>query len=163
MELMTTVSEFIAAMEKMHISQKVTIPLAVMFRLFPTIVEESNSISKAMAMRRTFIWTWTSFKGNPNLQWKNLQTSSAKQKKTKKKPATFSPRSTLNNLPNVTHNLFLADKNNVLQLPVPLQVVATSCYLMNQQADWTILTCFKSKKSACENIIRYKNNYSSRL
>ena len=47
----TTVSEFIAAMEKMHVSQKITIPLAVMFRFFPTVVEEANSINKAMAMR----------------------------------------------------------------------------------------------------------------
>ena len=47
----TTVSEFIAAMEKMHVSQKITIPLAVMFRFFPTVVEESASISKAMSMR----------------------------------------------------------------------------------------------------------------
>ena len=47
----TTVSEFIAAMERMHVSQKITIPLAVMFRFFPTVVEESGSINKAMAMR----------------------------------------------------------------------------------------------------------------
>lgn len=47
----TTVSEFIAAMEKMHVSQKITIPLAVMFRFFPTVVEEAGSINKAMSMR----------------------------------------------------------------------------------------------------------------
>ena len=47
----TTVSEFIAAMEKMHVSQKITIPLAVMFRFFPTVVEEAASINKAMTMR----------------------------------------------------------------------------------------------------------------
>ena len=47
----TTVSEFIAAMERMHVSQKITIPLAVMFRFFPTVVEESASINKAMSMR----------------------------------------------------------------------------------------------------------------
>ena len=47
----TTVSEFIAAMEKLHVSQKITIPLAVMFRFFPTVVEEAGSINKAMAMR----------------------------------------------------------------------------------------------------------------
>ncbi len=47
----TTVSEFIAAMEKFHISQKITIPLAVMFRFFPTVLEEANSINKAMTMR----------------------------------------------------------------------------------------------------------------
>lgn len=47
----TTVSEFISAMEHMHMSQKITIPLAVMFRFFPTVVEEAGSINKAMAMR----------------------------------------------------------------------------------------------------------------
>ena len=47
----TTVSEFISAMERMHVSQKITIPLAVMFRFFPTVVEEAGSINKAMAMR----------------------------------------------------------------------------------------------------------------
>ena len=47
----TTVSEFIAAMERMHVSQKITIPLAVMFRFFPTVLEEANSINKAMTMR----------------------------------------------------------------------------------------------------------------
>lgn len=47
----TTVSEFIAAMERMHVSQKITIPLAVMFRFFPTVVEEAGSINKAMSMR----------------------------------------------------------------------------------------------------------------
>ena len=47
----TTVSEFICAMERMHVSQKITIPLAVMFRFFPTVAEEAGSINKAMAMR----------------------------------------------------------------------------------------------------------------
>lgn len=47
----TTVSEFVAAMERMHVSQKITIPLAVMFRFFPTVVEEAGSINKAMSMR----------------------------------------------------------------------------------------------------------------
>ena len=47
----TTVSEFIASMERMHVPQQVTIPLAVMFRFFPTVVEEAASINKAMTMR----------------------------------------------------------------------------------------------------------------
>ncbi len=47
----TTVSEFICAMERMHITQKITIPLAVMFRFFPTVAEEAGSINKAMIMR----------------------------------------------------------------------------------------------------------------
>lgn len=47
----TTVSEFICAMERMHVPQTITIPLSVMFRFFPTVVEEAGSINKAMAMR----------------------------------------------------------------------------------------------------------------
>lgn len=31
----TTVSEFMASMERMHIPQKITIPMSVMFRFFP--------------------------------------------------------------------------------------------------------------------------------
>ncbi|WP_205739245.1 ATP-binding cassette domain-containing protein [Halocella sp. SP3-1] len=48
----TTVSEFIASMEHMHVPQKIIIPMAVMFRFFPTIGEEARSISNAMRMRR---------------------------------------------------------------------------------------------------------------
>lgn len=47
----TTVSEFIAAMEKIHVPQCIIIPLAVMFRFFPTVKEESKSINEAMRMR----------------------------------------------------------------------------------------------------------------
>lgn len=47
----TTVSEFIAAMERMHVTEKITIPLAVMFRFFPTVGEEFSSINIAMRMR----------------------------------------------------------------------------------------------------------------
>ena len=47
----TTVSEFICAMEKMHMPQCITIPLSVMFRFFPTVMEEAGSINKAMSMR----------------------------------------------------------------------------------------------------------------
>ena len=47
----TTVSEFIAAMERMHLTQKLMIPLAVMFRFFPTVMEEYHSIGDAMRMR----------------------------------------------------------------------------------------------------------------
>jgi len=47
----TTVSEFIAAMERMHIPKQIVIPLSVMFRFFPTIKEESSSINDAMRMR----------------------------------------------------------------------------------------------------------------
>lgn len=47
----TTVSELIAAMERMHLPRQIIIPLAVMFRFFPTIGEESASINDAMRMR----------------------------------------------------------------------------------------------------------------
>ncbi len=47
----TRVSEFLAAMEKMHVPRSITIPLSVMFRFFPTIAEESRSIGDAMKMR----------------------------------------------------------------------------------------------------------------
>lgn len=47
----TTVSEFMAAMEHMHLPQKLTIPLSVMFRFFPTVTEEYGAIGDAMRMR----------------------------------------------------------------------------------------------------------------
>lgn len=47
----TTVSEFTAAMQKMHVSEKIIIPMSVMFRFFPTVGEEFASINAAMRMR----------------------------------------------------------------------------------------------------------------
>lgn len=47
----TSVSEFISAMEKLHMPQAITIPMSVMFRLFPTIASEWRSIRRAMRMR----------------------------------------------------------------------------------------------------------------
>ena len=47
----TSVSEFIAGMEHLRMPQAVTIPMSVMFRLFPTIAEEWRSIRCAMRMR----------------------------------------------------------------------------------------------------------------
>ena len=47
----TKVSEFLAAMNRLHISDKLTIPISVIFRFFPTVVEESGSINDAMRMR----------------------------------------------------------------------------------------------------------------
>ncbi len=47
----TTVSEFTAAMQKMHISEKIIIPLSVMFRFFPTVGDEFRCINQAMRMR----------------------------------------------------------------------------------------------------------------
>lgn len=47
----TTVSEFTAAMQRLHISEKLIIPLSVMFRFFPTVGDEFQSINSAMRMR----------------------------------------------------------------------------------------------------------------
>lgn len=47
----TTVSEFVAAFDKMHVSEKLIIPFSVMFRFFPTIAEEWRSIQNAMRFR----------------------------------------------------------------------------------------------------------------
>lgn len=47
----TTVNEFIAAFKRMHIPDKVIIPLSVMFRFIPTIREEWQSIRAAMKFR----------------------------------------------------------------------------------------------------------------
>ena len=47
----TSVSEFIGAMERMHITEKIVIPMSVIFRFFPTISEEYQTIRDAMKMR----------------------------------------------------------------------------------------------------------------
>ena len=47
----TTVSEFHAAMHRMHVPEVITIPLSVMFRFFPTVFDEAASITDAMRMR----------------------------------------------------------------------------------------------------------------
>lgn len=47
----TTVSEFVAAMERMHTPQTIVIPVSVVFRFFPTVKEEYAAIRDAMKMR----------------------------------------------------------------------------------------------------------------
>ena len=47
----TKISEFMAAMDRMHIPQSVSIALSVTFRFFPTLKEEYQSISKSMRVR----------------------------------------------------------------------------------------------------------------
>ena len=47
----TTVSEFMAAIGRMHLPQKLAIPLSVIFRFFPTVGEEYGAIENAMRMR----------------------------------------------------------------------------------------------------------------
>ena len=48
----TSVSDFIAAMKRMHITEKIVIPLSVIFRFFPTIGEENAAIRDAMRYRK---------------------------------------------------------------------------------------------------------------
>lgn len=47
----TTVSEFVASMERLHVPRSVIIPLSVMFRFFPTVLAEERAISDSMRMR----------------------------------------------------------------------------------------------------------------
>lgn len=47
----TSVSEFISSMERMHVTEKIVIPMSVIFRFFPTIREEYTAIRDAMKMR----------------------------------------------------------------------------------------------------------------
>lgn len=47
----TKVSEFVFAMQRLHIPEAFIIPFSVMFRFFPTISEEAESIGNAMRMR----------------------------------------------------------------------------------------------------------------
>lgn len=47
----TEVSEFVATMWKLHLSQDVIIPISVVFRYFPTLKEEWQSLRMAMKMR----------------------------------------------------------------------------------------------------------------
>lgn len=47
----TTVSEFVASMEKIHLPNEIIIPISVIFRFFPTLLEEFKSIIDAMKMR----------------------------------------------------------------------------------------------------------------
>jgi len=47
----TKISEFMAAMNRMHAPQGLSISLAVMMRFFPTLAEEYRSIRDAMKMR----------------------------------------------------------------------------------------------------------------
>ncbi len=47
----TSVSEFVAAMDRMHISRSFSAPVSVVFRLFPTIIDEYRAVSEAMKLR----------------------------------------------------------------------------------------------------------------
>ncbi len=52
----TTVSEFVAAMDSLHIPKSFTVPVSVMFRFFPTIKEEYSAIRDAMRLRNIGSW-----------------------------------------------------------------------------------------------------------
>ncbi|UTR16546.1 energy-coupling factor transporter transmembrane protein EcfT [Salipaludibacillus sp. LMS25] len=47
----TTVSELVSAMERMRLSNHLIIPIIVMLRFFPVVIEEANAVSHAMRMR----------------------------------------------------------------------------------------------------------------
>ena len=47
----TSVSDFITAMDRLHVPDYITIPMSVMFRYFPTLAEESRAVRDAMKMR----------------------------------------------------------------------------------------------------------------
>ena len=47
----TTAGEFVAAMQKMHIPDGFIISVAVIFRFFPTLMDEWHAISDGMKMR----------------------------------------------------------------------------------------------------------------
>lgn len=62
----TKVNEFMAGMSRMHMPNKITIPLAVMIRFFPTIFDESRAIGTAMRMRGIRLFSLRTLK-NPFL------------------------------------------------------------------------------------------------
>lgn len=47
----TSVSEFVTAMDRMHVPKSISVPMSVFFRFFPTIVEEYGHVRDAMRMR----------------------------------------------------------------------------------------------------------------
>ena len=47
----TSVSEFVTAMDRMHVPKSISVPMSVLFRFIPTIVEEYGHVRDAMRMR----------------------------------------------------------------------------------------------------------------
>ena len=47
----TTVSEFVAAMDRIHMTKKLTIPFSILFRFFPTVIDEYRNVRDAMKLR----------------------------------------------------------------------------------------------------------------
>ena len=60
----TKVNEFLAGMSRMHVPNKITIPMTVMIRFFPTVFDEARAISNAMKMREIHLFSWRTLK-NP--------------------------------------------------------------------------------------------------
>lgn len=54
----TTVSEFVAAMERLHLPQQITIPMSVMFRFFPTVARRMERHWGRHADARRPLWRW---------------------------------------------------------------------------------------------------------
>lgn len=55
----TTVSELLAGLRAMRLPELVIIPIAVMFRFFPTVITEGRAITEALRLRHGSSW------GNP--------------------------------------------------------------------------------------------------
>ena len=47
----TSVSEFVTAMDRLHVPKSISVPMSVLFRFFSTIVEEYGHVRDAMRMR----------------------------------------------------------------------------------------------------------------
>lgn len=47
----TSVSEFVTAMDRIHVPKSISVPMSVLFRFFPTIVEEYGHVRDAMRTR----------------------------------------------------------------------------------------------------------------
>ncbi len=62
----TKVNEFMAGMSRMHMPNKITIPLTVMIRFFPTVFDEARDIGNAMHMRGIRLFSLRTLK-NPFL------------------------------------------------------------------------------------------------
>jgi len=62
----TKVNEFLASMARIHVPNKVTIPLTVMIRFFPTVFDEARAIGHAMRMRGIRLFSLRTLK-NPFL------------------------------------------------------------------------------------------------
>ncbi len=60
----TQIGEFMAAMAKWRVPRSVVIPIAIMFRYFPTVKEDWNHIKDAMALRGIGLAPWQ-FMKNP--------------------------------------------------------------------------------------------------